>query len=58
MPYLKQAAAYLECQLVDIIDIGGDHDIVVGEVIGAGVIKPGETSDTLTLPDIGWSYAG
>ena len=57
-PLLVQAAAYLECQLVDIIDIGGDHDIVVGEVIGAGVIKPGESSDTLTMPDIGWSYAG
>jgi flavin reductase (DIM6/NTAB) family NADH-FMN oxidoreductase RutF len=57
-PILVQAAAYLECQLVEIVDIDGDHDIVVGEVIGAGVSKPGDSSDTLTLSDIGWSYAG
>lgn len=57
-PILKEAAAYLECQVVVILNVGGDHDIVVGEVIGAGVIKPGNSSDTLTMPDIGWSYAG
>jgi flavin reductase (DIM6/NTAB) family NADH-FMN oxidoreductase RutF len=57
-PLLDDAAAYLECKVVQIIDIGGDHDIVVGEVVGAGVNKPGEAADSLTLVDIGWSYAG
>ena len=57
-PILEDAAAYLECKVVRIIDIGGDHDLVVGEVVGAGVRKPGEAEDTLSLPHIGWSYAG
>jgi flavin reductase (DIM6/NTAB) family NADH-FMN oxidoreductase RutF len=57
-PVLEGCAAFVECRVVRIIDTGGDHDIVVGEVVGAGVSKPGEASETLTLPDLGWSYAG
>ena len=57
-PILEGAVAYLECKLVQMVDVGGDHDILVGEVINAGVIKEGDVKDTLTLPDIGWSYAG
>ena len=57
-PVLEGAAAYLECRLVNILDFGGDHDIVIGEVIGAGVNKAGEAGDTLSLTDLGWSYAG
>lgn len=57
-PILEGAAAYFECRVVNILDVGGDHDIVVGEVIGAGVNNPGEAGDTLSLPDLGWSYAG
>lgn len=57
-PILEDAAAYLECRVLKIVDVGGDHDLVVGEVVGAGVRKPGDASETLTLPDIGWSYAG
>ncbi len=57
-PILEGAAAYVECRVVKIVDTGGDHDIVVGEVIAAGVNKPGDASDTLSLPDLGWSYAG
>ncbi|MBC8505542.1 MAG: flavin reductase family protein [Anaerolineales bacterium] len=57
-PILEGVAAYVECRVVKIVDIGGDHDIVVGEVISAGVRKPGEAGDTLSLPDLGWSYAG
>ena len=58
VPVLAGAAAYLECRLVSVVDVGGDHDIIVGEVVGAGVMKPGEVGDTLTLPHVGWSYAG
>lgn len=57
-PILDEAVAYLECKVVNRFETGGDHDIIVGEVIGAGVRKPGAASDTLTLLDIGWSYAG
>jgi len=57
-PLLEEAAAYLECKVVNILDVGGDHNIIVGEVVGASIKKPGETKDTLTLTNIGWSYAG
>lgn len=57
-PILEGAAAYLECKVVDLIDIGGDHDLLVGEVINAGTLKEGDETDTLTLPHVGWSYAG
>lgn len=57
-PVLADATAYLECKVVQIVDVGGDHDIVIGEVVGGDVLKDGNVEDTLTLPDIGWSYAG
>ena len=57
-PILEGAAAYLECKVAQVVDVGGDHNIMVGEVVSAGVKKPGEAADTLTLVDIGWSYAG
>jgi flavin reductase (DIM6/NTAB) family NADH-FMN oxidoreductase RutF len=57
-PILEGSAAYVECRVVRIVDTGGDHDIVVGEVVGAAVAKPGEASETLSLLDLGWSYAG
>ena len=57
-PILEGAAAYLEFKVADLINVGGDHDILVGEAIGAGVVKEAEIGDFLTLPDIGWGYAG
>lgn len=57
-PILDGAAAYVECRVKEIVDVGGDHVIVVGEAIGAAILKEGEATDTLTLPDLGWSYAG
>lgn len=57
-PVLKGAAAILECRVREILDIGGDHDLIISEPIGAEVFKPSETADILTLPDIGWSYSG
>ena len=57
-PVLDGAAAYIECRVIRIIDVGGDHDIVVGEVVGADVMKEGMPADMLTLPILGWSYAG
>ena len=57
-PILEGAAAYLECKVVQMVDAGGDHDILIGEVINAGILKSGDVNDTLSLPYIGWSYAG
>jgi flavin reductase (DIM6/NTAB) family NADH-FMN oxidoreductase RutF len=57
-PILDDAAAYIEVKVTDIFDIGGDHDVVVGEVVGAGVRQELDPDDVLSLSDLGWSYAG
>jgi flavin reductase (DIM6/NTAB) family NADH-FMN oxidoreductase RutF len=57
-PVIDGAAAYVECKLVQMVNVGGDHDIMVGEVVGGEVFKEGKAADMLTLPGIGWSYAG
>ncbi|MDA1329881.1 MAG: flavin reductase family protein [Chloroflexi bacterium] len=57
-PVLDAAAAYLECKVVGKLETAGGHDVILGEVVHAEVRTPGEPEDTLTLPDIGWSYAG
>lgn len=58
VPVIAGSAAYIECKVTQIIDVGGDHDIVVGEAINAEVTKEAEASAVLSLPDIGWTYAG
>ena len=58
VPVLEGAAAYVECKVTQIVDVGGDHDVVVGEVVGAGVNKEGKPEDMLSLVTLGWSYAG
>lgn len=57
-PILEGAAAYLECKVVSMVDVGGDHDLLVGEVVGGGVYKEAETAEVLSLVTLGWSYAG
>lgn len=57
-PILEGASAYLECEVVQLIDIGGDHDLVIGKPLGAGIFKGGEVNDTLSLGTLGWSYSG
>ncbi len=57
-PIIAEAAAYLECKCVDILDIQGDHDLVIGRIENACVINVGEPNNMLTLSDLGWSYAG
>lgn len=57
-PILEGAAAYLEVKVVRIVDIGGDHDVVIGEPVGAGVLKQAKPDEVLSLPYLGWSYAG
>ena len=57
-PVLEGASAYVECRVINVVDSGGDHVIIVGEVVGAGMMKDISIDDVLTLPHIGWSYAG
>ncbi|MBI3817345.1 MAG: flavin reductase [Planctomycetes bacterium] len=53
-PALTDALAWLECKVTDIVD-RGDHAVVVGEVVGANIIKAG---DPLVLADTPWKYGG
>jgi flavin reductase (DIM6/NTAB) family NADH-FMN oxidoreductase RutF len=57
-PVLDAAAAYIECKVVNVFETGGDHNIILGEVIHAEVRQEGKPGDTLNLPEVGWSYAG
>ena len=57
-PILNGAAAYIEFEVTKVVDSGGDHDIIIGAPLGAEVMTPSEAAQILTLPDIGWSYAG
>ena len=57
-PVLDGAVAFIECKVVNKVETGGDHDIILAEVVNAEVRKPSEAKDMLTLPGIGWSYAG
>ena len=58
VPVLAGAAAYIECKVTQIVDVGGDHNIVVGEAINADVMKAADPPDVLSLTQLGWSYAG
>lgn len=53
-PLLTPAIAYLECKVIHLLP-AGDHTIVVGEIIEAGVRKQEES---LTLASTGWAYGG
>ena len=54
-PVLEEAIAYVECELREIANEHGDHAIVIGEVVEAGVLKD---EPALTLMDTGWHYGG
>lgn len=58
VPLLNEAAAYLECEVVEIVDTGSGHSVVVAKVVGGGTPKAGKAGDTYSLQDIGWSYSG
>ena len=53
-PILDAAVAYLECEVKHIFDIG-DHSVVVGEVVGAEVLKE---DLPLVMGDTPWHYGG
>ena len=55
-PILEQAIAYLECEVREIANEQGDHAVVIGEVVEAGVHS--KDAPALTLMDTGWHYGG
>jgi len=54
-PVLDEAIAYVECEVREIANEHGDHAIIIGEVIEAGVLQD---VPALTLMDTGWHYGG
>jgi flavin reductase (DIM6/NTAB) family NADH-FMN oxidoreductase RutF len=54
-PLLDEAIAFVECQVREIANEAGDHAVVIGEVIEAGVRRD---EPALTLMDTGWHYGG
>ena len=54
-PILEEAIAFVECEVREIANEQGDHAIVIGEVVEAGVPKD---EPALTLMDTGWHYGG
>lgn len=54
VPVLAEALAWVECRVVATLP-GGDHTIVLGEVVGAGVERDG--AKPLTLDAAGFTYS-
>lgn len=55
-PILEEAIAYVECEVREIANEHGDHALVIGEVVEAGVRS--KDGPALTLLDTGWHYGG
>ena len=54
-PVLEEAIAYVECEVRQIANERGDHAVVIGEVVEAGVHRD---EPAQTLMDTGWHYGG
>jgi flavin reductase (DIM6/NTAB) family NADH-FMN oxidoreductase RutF len=55
-PILDEAIAYVECEIREIANARGDHAVIIGEVVEAGVRD--KDGPALTLMDTGWHYGG
>jgi len=55
-PILEEAIAHVECEVREIANQAGDHAVVIGEVVEAGVRD--KEALALTLADTGWHYGG
>lgn len=55
-PILNDAIAYVECEVREVANALGDHAVVIGEVVEAGVRNKEEAA--LSLMDTGWHYGG
>jgi flavin reductase (DIM6/NTAB) family NADH-FMN oxidoreductase RutF len=53
-PLLEGVLAHAECRVIHEWE-GGDHSVVVGEVLAVGVAREG---DPLLLADTPWNYGG
>ncbi|MGE5597075.1 MAG: flavin reductase family protein [Hyphomicrobiales bacterium] len=53
-PIFTDAPAWFECEVQQVLDVG-DHSVVVGQVVEAGVRRE---SEPLTLKEVGVNYGG
>jgi flavin reductase (DIM6/NTAB) family NADH-FMN oxidoreductase RutF len=53
-PVLTEALAFLECQVVELVE-AGDHVVVIASVLDGAALRDGEA---LSSHELGWSYAG
>jgi flavin reductase (DIM6/NTAB) family NADH-FMN oxidoreductase RutF len=54
-PRLPEAFAGFDCRLLDTIDVGGDHQLAIGEIVAGW---KDEEAEPLTLADLKMSYSG
>ncbi|MGA9595130.1 MAG: flavin reductase family protein [Acidimicrobiia bacterium] len=57
VPIFTEAVAYIECRVVETIELGS-HDLFVGEVVDAGFNGEGETSPAAAMDDTRMKYGG
>jgi flavin reductase (DIM6/NTAB) family NADH-FMN oxidoreductase RutF len=55
-PILDQAVAFLECEVLDSVALGG-HTVFLGEIVDAGFQKPEDTG-VLRMEDTRMNYGG
>ena len=41
VPAMKSALAWLECRLIETFDFGGDHELLIAEVVAGNILHPG-----------------
>jgi flavin reductase (DIM6/NTAB) family NADH-FMN oxidoreductase RutF len=56
-PVLSSAAAFLDCRVVEELDLGS-HTLFAGEVVAAGFGPAGELVDVLRMEDTRMNYGG
>lgn len=54
-PILEEGLGYVECEVREVAGALGDHAVVIGEVVDAGIRQDGPA---LTIMDTGWHYGG
>ena len=54
-PLLRRAMAVLDCRVVRHIDFDADHELFIGEVVGAEVQHP-DSTPYVRIRDNGWDY--
>ena len=42
MPILADALAWLECRVLSTCDFGGDHEIIIGQIVAGAILKEGK----------------